>query len=80
MAVNDRCQFRVYFRLDESFSNRFAVVNYTVGVFSQIAHCALFKFCQESIMMAEKKWVFLFNEVEQAEKAVGGDWEAVGHY
>ncbi len=27
--------------------------------------------------MAGKKWVFLFNEVEQAEKAAGGDWEAV---
>jgi pyruvate,orthophosphate dikinase len=25
----------------------------------------------------EKKWVYLFSEVEQAEKDVGGDWEAV---
>ncbi len=27
--------------------------------------------------MAENKWVFLFDEVDLAEKAVGGDWEAV---
>ena len=27
--------------------------------------------------MAEKKWVYLFNEVEQAEKYVKGDWERV---
>jgi len=27
--------------------------------------------------MAEKKWVYLFSEVDQAEKAVGGDWEKV---
>jgi len=27
--------------------------------------------------MAAKKWVFLFNEVEQAEKYVKGDWEKV---
>ncbi len=27
--------------------------------------------------MTEKKWVYLFSEVEMAEKAVGGDWEAV---
>ncbi len=25
--------------------------------------------------MTDKKWVYLFNEVEQAEAAVGGDWE-----
>jgi pyruvate,orthophosphate dikinase len=28
-------------------------------------------------MMVENKWVYLFNEVEQAENAVGGDWEDV---
>ena len=27
--------------------------------------------------MSEKKWVYLFREVEQAETAVGGDWEGV---
>jgi pyruvate,orthophosphate dikinase len=27
--------------------------------------------------MAEKKWVFLFNEVDAAEKYVGGDWDKV---
>jgi len=27
--------------------------------------------------MVDKKWVFLFDEVDQAEKSVGGDWEAV---
>ena len=27
--------------------------------------------------MSEKKWVYLFREVEQAEAAVGGDWEGV---
>ncbi len=27
--------------------------------------------------MTEKKWVYLFNEVADAEKAVGGDWEGV---
>ena len=27
--------------------------------------------------MAEKKWVFLFKEVEEAESSVGGDWEEV---
>jgi len=27
--------------------------------------------------MTEKKWVYLFSEVEQAEDAVGGDWEEV---
>ena len=27
--------------------------------------------------MAEKKWVYLFKEVEQAEASVGGDWEEV---
>jgi len=27
--------------------------------------------------MTEKKWVFLFDEVDQAEKYVGGDWENV---
>ena len=27
--------------------------------------------------MAEKKWVFLFSEVDQAEKLAGGDWESV---
>jgi pyruvate,orthophosphate dikinase len=27
--------------------------------------------------MTEKKWVYLFSEVEAAEKAVGGDWEDV---
>jgi hypothetical protein len=25
--------------------------------------------------MVEKKWVYLFNELEQAEAYVGGDWE-----
>ncbi len=25
----------------------------------------------------EKKWVYLFNEVDQAEKHVNGDWESV---
>ncbi len=25
--------------------------------------------------MSEKKWVYLFNEVDEAQKAVGGDWE-----
>ncbi len=27
--------------------------------------------------MANKKWVFLFNEIDQAEKYVGGNWEEV---
>lgn len=27
--------------------------------------------------MAEKKWVYLFTEVDQAENYVGGDWEGV---
>ena len=27
--------------------------------------------------MAEKKWVYLFNEIEQAEAYVGGDWDNV---
>jgi pyruvate, orthophosphate dikinase len=27
--------------------------------------------------MAGKKWVFLFDEVEQAEKYVDGDWDRV---
>ncbi len=27
--------------------------------------------------MAEKKWVYLFNEVKEAEKAAGGTWEGV---
>lgn len=27
--------------------------------------------------MTNKKWVYLFNEVEQAEESVGGNWEAV---
>lgn len=27
--------------------------------------------------MVQKKWVYLFNEVEQAEKYCGGDWEKV---
>ena len=27
--------------------------------------------------MAKKKWVYLFNEVDQAEKYVGGSWEEV---
>ena len=27
--------------------------------------------------MTEKKWVYMFNEVDQAEAAVDGDWEAV---
>ena len=27
--------------------------------------------------MAEKKWVYLFSEIEKAEKYVGGDWENV---
>ena len=27
--------------------------------------------------MAEKKWVYLFNEVEQAESAAGSSWEGV---
>jgi pyruvate,orthophosphate dikinase len=27
--------------------------------------------------MAEKKWVYLFSEIEKAEKYVGGDWEKV---
>ncbi|MBW8011801.1 MAG: pyruvate, phosphate dikinase [Chloroflexi bacterium] len=27
--------------------------------------------------MADKKWVYLFNQVDQAEKTVGGDWEKV---
>ena len=27
--------------------------------------------------MSEKKWVYLFNEVERAEKAVGGKWDNV---
>jgi pyruvate,orthophosphate dikinase len=27
--------------------------------------------------MSEKKWVYLFSEVEEAEKYVGGDWDAV---
>jgi len=27
--------------------------------------------------MAEKKWVYLFHEIEKAEKYVGGDWEKV---
>ena len=27
--------------------------------------------------MAAKKWVYLFNEVEQAEKYVKGDWDSV---
>ncbi len=27
--------------------------------------------------MAAKKWVYLFNEIEKAEKYVGGDWDAV---
>jgi len=27
--------------------------------------------------MSEKKWVYLFDEVEQAEKYVGGDWDGV---
>ena len=27
--------------------------------------------------MSEKKWVYMFDEVDDAEKAVGGDWEAV---
>jgi pyruvate,orthophosphate dikinase len=27
--------------------------------------------------MAQKKWVYLFNEVEQAEKYVGGSWDGV---
>jgi pyruvate,orthophosphate dikinase len=27
--------------------------------------------------MAAKKWVFLFDEVEQAEKYVGGEWDNV---
>jgi len=27
--------------------------------------------------MVDKKWVFLFDEVDQAEKSVGGDWESV---
>ena len=27
--------------------------------------------------MSEKKWVYLFNEVEQAEKYVGGNWDGV---
>lgn len=27
--------------------------------------------------MSEKKWVYLFHEVDQAEKAMGGDWEKV---
>ncbi|MDD5367699.1 MAG: pyruvate, phosphate dikinase [Anaerolineaceae bacterium] len=27
--------------------------------------------------MVEKKWVYLFNELDQAEAYVGGDWEAV---
>ena len=28
-------------------------------------------------MSSQSKWVYLFDEVEQAEKYVGGDWEAV---
>ncbi len=28
-------------------------------------------------MSSKSKWVYLFNEVDQAEKYVGGDWEAV---
>lgn len=27
--------------------------------------------------MSKKKWVYMFNEVDEAEKAVGGDWEEV---
>ena len=27
--------------------------------------------------MTDKKWVYTFSEVELAEKAVGGNWEAV---
>ncbi len=27
--------------------------------------------------MSQKKWVYLFKEVDEAEKAVGGDWEGV---
>ena len=27
--------------------------------------------------MVEKKWVYLFNELDQAEAYVGGDWDAV---
>jgi len=27
--------------------------------------------------MSEKKWVYMFNEVDEAEKTVGGDWEKV---
>ena len=27
--------------------------------------------------MSEKKWVYLFNEVEEAETAVGGTWDGV---
>ena len=27
--------------------------------------------------MVEKKWVFLFNEIKDAEKYVGGDWDKV---
>ena len=27
--------------------------------------------------MTEKKWVYLFSEVEKAEDTVGGDWEEV---
>ncbi len=27
--------------------------------------------------MTEKKWVYLFNEVAEAERAAGGDWEGV---
>jgi pyruvate,orthophosphate dikinase len=28
-------------------------------------------------IMTQKKWVYLFNEVEEAEKAVGGKWDSV---
>jgi pyruvate,orthophosphate dikinase len=27
--------------------------------------------------MSDKKWVFLFHEIDQAIEAVGGDWEGV---
>jgi pyruvate,orthophosphate dikinase len=47
------------------------MVNLAFGIFH------LKKFYQEHFVMSEKKWVYMFDEVDEAEKAVGGDWEGV---
>jgi hypothetical protein len=44
---------------------------------SVLPFCSLTFWTQEATNMSDKKWVYLFKEVDQAESYVGGDWEDV---